>query len=140
MALMFLCGTALVAEPARSVSTVQLATSRSNSIPLIGCLFHTPFMNSRRKTLGQLNLQPQAIGFHRLKRASIVAITLATKAAGIVHRFPVAVFAVKQLPRFRETAFAHTSVIEPVHLYGRNVGRLGKIVLNPFLGAFVRPP
>ena len=55
-------------------------------------------------------------------------------------RFPFAIHSIKQLPRFRQAAFAHAGIVEPVHLDRTHFGRLWEIVLHPFLGAFVRPP
>src|SRR5882762_8933340 len=107
---------------------------------MLDASFDAPFVDPRGKSLRQLDLQTERVSLHRVEGGPIVLVACASKAAWIRDRLPFSVFAIEQLPGFRDPAFAATGVVEPIYLDGGNFGRLGEIILHPFAGSFVRPP
>ena len=97
-------------------------------------------MNAGGEPLRELDLQAQSVRFDGIEGGAIVAIAFAAVAARVAHWFPLAVRAVKQLPRLGQAAFADTGVVEPIDLHGTHARRFGELVLHPFLRALVGPP
>lgn len=103
-------------------------------------LFHAPFMDAGGEAFGQLDFQTQGSGFDWIEGGAIVFVFFATERGGIGNGFPIVFVAIEQLPGSGHAAFASAGIVEPIDFNCRDFGGFFEIVLNPFIGSFMRPP
>src|SRR5262249_51166718 len=96
--------------------------------------------NAGGKILGELHFHSEGVGFNGLESRMIILISCTTVTTRVGDGLPFAILAVKQLPRFRQPAFADTGIVKPVYLDAGHFSCFVEFVLHPFLATLVRPP